>query len=107
MQATVHPFLCYCKEVSGNLTSIYFTIISENKDHDTVAVHLFQKKLIKFLTDHFSTKPTKIMYVSDRCAGQYNFKHLCHHKEDFDVVAEWHLFATAHGKSGADAIGEP
>ena len=71
LQATVHPFLCYYKEVSGNLTSISFTIISENKEHDTVAVHLFQRKLIKFLTDHFGTKPTKIIYVSDGCAGQY------------------------------------
>ena len=70
---------------------------------------LFQRKLIKFLTEHFDTKPTKIIYVSDGCAGQYkncyNFKNLCHHKENFDVEAEWHFFATAHGKSGADGIG--
>ena len=30
LQATVHPFLCYYKDVSGNLTNISFTIISEN-----------------------------------------------------------------------------
>ena len=109
LQATVHPFLCYYKDVSGNLTSVSFTIISENKDHNTIAVHLFQRKLIKFLTDHFGTKPKKIIYVSDGCAGQYkncyNIINLCHHKEDFDVEAEWHYFATAHGKSGADGIG--
>ena len=91
------------------MTSVSFTIISENKDHDTIAVHLFQRKLIKFLTDHFGTKPKKIIYVSDGCAGQYkdcyNFKNLCHHNEDFDVEAEWHFFATAHGKSGANGIG--
>ena len=89
--------------------SISFTIISENKDHDTVAVHLFQRKLVKFVTDHFGMKPKKIIYVSDGCASQcmncYNFKNLCHHEEDFGVLAEWHFFATVHGKSGADGIG--
>ena len=32
LHATVHPFFCYYKEGSGNLTSLSFIIISENKD---------------------------------------------------------------------------
>ena len=27
------------------------------------------------------------------------------HKRDFDVAAEWHFFATSHGKSACDGIG--
>ena len=72
LQATVHPFLCYYRVLNGNkLNSISFTVISENKYHDSTAVHLFQRKLIAFLTDHFGMKPKKInIYVSDGCAGQ-------------------------------------
>ena len=47
--------------------------------------------------------------MSDGCAGQYkncyNFTNLCHHEVDFGVPAEWHFFATSHGKSAADGIG--
>ena len=39
-------------------------MISECTKHDTIAVHLFQKNLIRFLTDNFGKKPSKIMYVS-------------------------------------------
>ena len=84
LQATVHPFLCYYKDVSGNLTNISFTILSENKEYGTVAVHLFQRKLVKFLTDHYGTKPKKMIYVSGGCVSQYkncyNFIYLCHHE---------------------------
>ena len=103
LQATVHPFLCYYKNTDRKLDSVCFCIISENKEHDTIAVHLFQRKLVSFLTEHFGTKPRQIMYMSDGCAGQYkncyNFTNLCHHEKDFGVPAEWHFFATSHGKS--------
>ena len=81
-------------------------MIFECTKHDTIAVHLFQKNLIQFLTDTSERKPSKIIYVSDGCAAQYknrkNFINLCHHMEDFGVPAEWHFFATSHGKSAAD-----
>ena len=57
LQATVHPFLCYYKNTDGRLDSVCFCIISEDKEHDTIAVHLFQHKLVSFLTEHFGTKP--------------------------------------------------
>ena len=51
----------------------------------------------------------KIHYFSDGCAAQYknrlNFINLCHHKEDFGIEAEWHFFATSHGKNACDGIG--
>ncbi|KAL5484241.1 hypothetical protein EMCRGX_G020703 [Ephydatia muelleri] len=106
LQATVHPFLCNFKDGDGKINSICFTVISENNQHDNISVHLFQRKLISFLTDHFGKKPKRIMYMSDGCAGQYkncyNFTNLCHHEEDFGIQAEWHFFATSHGKSAAD-----
>eukprot|EP00731_Ephydatia_muelleri_P035604 Em0140g7a len=54
-------------------------------------------------------RPQKIIYVSDGCAAQYkNCKHflnLCLHLVDFGVPAEWHFFATSHGKSAGDGAG--
>ena len=34
-----------------------------------------------------------------------NFLNLCLHGEDFDIPAEWHFFATSHGKGPSDGIG--
>ncbi|XP_033122950.1 uncharacterized protein LOC117121756 isoform X2 [Anneissia japonica] len=85
-----------------------FVIISECNTHDTVAVHLFQKLLIQFLTDTLG-HVKKICYFSDGCAAQYknrkNFLNLCLHEEDFGVQAEWHFFATSHGKGPSDGVG--
>ena len=48
-------------------------------------------------------------YFSDGAASQYknrkNFINLCHHEEDFGVHAEWHFFATSHGKGPCDGLG--
>ena len=30
---------------------------------------------------------------------------LCYHKEGFGVQAEWHFYATSHGKGQCDGIG--
>jgi len=53
--------------------------------------------------------PQKILYFSDEAASQYknckNFLNLCHHKVDFGVDAEWHFFATSHGKGPCDGLG--
>ena len=104
--ATIHPFLCYYQN-NGHLLHTCYVVTSENTDHDTIAVHLFQKKLIEFLTSTFQ-RPRKIYYISDGCAAQYKnwkkFINLCHHAEDFDVQAEWHFFATSHGKTAADGV---
>ena len=105
---TVHPFLCYYQDPGGSLQHKCYVIISEHTEHDTVAVHLFQRKLIQFLTETFTNVPNKIVYFSDGCSAQYknrkNFINLCHHLEDFNVPAEWHFFATSHGKTAADGV---
>jgi hypothetical protein len=50
-----------------------------------------------------------VRYFSDGAVSQYKnckkFLNLCYHEEDFGVKAEWHFFATSHGKSPCDSIG--
>ena len=106
-QATIHPFVAYYRE-SGKLEHVSYVIISDCLHHDTIAVHLFQKNLVQFLQEKFS-KVDKILYFSDGSAAQYKnrkkFVNLCYHKEDFGVQAEWHFYATSHGKGPCDGIG--
>ena len=61
------------------------------------------------MQSHFATKPNLIYYYSDGAASQYknrlNFLNLCYHESDFGIKAEWHYFATSHGKSACDGVG--
>ena len=45
----------------------------------------------------------------DGSAAQYKnqkiFINLCYHHSDFGVQAEWHFYATSHGKGPCDGIG--
>lgn len=107
-QATVHPFVVYFR--GEKIVQHYsIVIISECLEHNTVAVHLFQQKLIDSLKLKFKNKLKKIFYFSDGSAAQYknrkNFVNLCHHKKDFGIDAEWHFSATAHGKGPCDGVG--
>ena len=107
-QATIHPFVAYYID-SGELCHLSYVVISDCLQHDTVAVHLFQKRLIAYLRRKVSSYPQKIYYFSDGAASQYknrkNFINLCHHQEDFGVDAEWHFSATSHGKGACDGLG--
>ena len=52
----------------------------------------------------------KVYYFSDGAASQYknkkNFVNLAFHNRDFkNIEAEWHFFATAHGKGPCDGLG--
>ena len=51
----------------------------------------------------------KVIYFSDGAASQYkNYKafiNLCFHEQDHSLKAEWHFFATSHGKSPCDRVG--
>ena len=67
-----------------------------------------QTRLIEFLKSTHDAV-TKIYYFSDGCGGQYknrkNFLNLCFHFTDFGILAEWHFFATSHGKNACDGVG--
>ena len=76
--------------------------------HNTTAVYSFQEELMSFLKTKI-TNISKIIYFSDGAASQYknryNLLNLLHHKEDFKIPAEWHYFATSHGKGPSDGLG--
>ena len=109
LQATIHPWVYYYKK-DQKLEHSSFTIISENNTHDVISVHLYIKSLIHHLKSVFGPQNVKkLYYFSDGCAGQYknckSFLNLCHHKNDFGIDAEWHFFATSHGKGPSDGVG--
>lgn len=106
--ATVHPFVIYYKREKTEHVS--FVVISECLEHNTIALYCFQRKLINFLKSKFGDNSIKkIYYFSDGSAAQYknrkNFTNLCFHKDDFNIDAEWHFYATAHGKGPCDGVG--
>ena len=106
-QATIHPFVIYYKQ-NGELKCHNIAVISDYLKHDTVTVHCFIAKLIPDLKQIIPGLE-KIKYFSDGAASQYknykNFVNLCFHEQDFCISAEWHFFATSHGKSPCDGIG--
>ena len=65
--------------------------------------------MINYLKEKLSFPILKVIYFSDGCAEQYknriNFINFTHHKQDFDIPAEKHFFATSHGKGPYDGIG--
>ena len=107
-QATIHPFVVYYQH-SDKEHHISFVVVSDCLQHDTVAVHLFQRELIAFLKSVLPFGITKITYFSDGAASQYknrkNFVNLCSHEADFGMKAEWHFSATSHGKGACDGVG--
>ncbi|XP_044594854.1 uncharacterized protein LOC123272219 [Cotesia glomerata] len=106
-QATVFPVVIYYK-VNNKLEHKSLVIISDSNKHDAVVVHVF----IEIITDYVKSLPercNKIYYFSDGAPQQFknfkNFVNLYYHEDDFDIPAEWHFFATAHGKGPCDGIG--
>ena len=108
-QATLHPFVVYYKSSTNILKCKSFCVVSDYLKHDTVAVHVFIKKLLESLLS-LSINISHIYYFSDGAASQYknykNFLNLCFHKGDFNgISAEWNFFGTSHGKSPCDGVG--
>ena len=114
--STVHPCVIYFKVKDENnddlkvLAHKSIVFISDCLSHNTVLVHTFQRKLIAFIKDEILPNLKKVYYFSDGAASQYknrkNFSNLCCHKEDFQgVEAEWHFYATSHGKGVCDGVG--
>lgn len=107
-QATIHPFVFYFKDENDNLRHGNFVVISDCLKHDATAVNLFIKHYLQFLEENYEQR-SKVIYFSDGCGGQYknknNFINVTYHQSDFKLQAEWHFFATSHGKSASDGIG--
>ena len=109
-QATVHPFVCYYRKPDEiELSHINYVVISDSRSHDTVAVHHYLGKIIPDLKRRIGAQLSKIFYFTDGAVAQYknrkNFINLVYHEDDFGVAAEWHFFATSHGKGPCDGLG--
>ena len=111
-QCTLHPFAVYYRSTNNKgdpeTKCLSICVISDCLKHDTASVHTFLSHVIPYVRS-ICTSLTKVIYFSDGAASQYknhkNFTNLLHHSEDFGVLAEWHFFATSHGKSPCDGIG--
>lgn len=105
-QATIHPFEVYYRK-ENKLENLSFIIISEVLTHDTTAVQLFISKLLDFIKQ--SIDFSKITFMSDGAAAHYKNKKkiasLCSFRSNYGLEAEWHFFATSHGKGPCDAVG--
>ncbi|KAJ8673070.1 hypothetical protein QAD02_004331 [Eretmocerus hayati] len=82
-------------------------IMSDNLVHDTVAVHCIQKIITDWIKLHLPLIK-KIIYFTDGAPqhfkNRFNFSNLKYHKHDFQLEAEWHFHATAHGKNACDGL---
>ena len=107
-QATIHPFAVYYRDEDNTVAHISICIISDCMQHNSITVYGFMSAMIKYIKTKIR-ELKRIQYFSDGCAAQYknfkNFINLCSHVDDFSVCAEWHFFATCHGKNTCDAIG--
>lgn len=112
-QCTIHPFALYWKEgETMKMKSVIF--IAESTKHDITAVYQFQVKLFEYIKSNedfknVAEKVTDVIFFSDGAGGQYknkkNFFNISQYKARFGFNAEWHFFATSHGKSACDGIG--
>lgn len=106
-QCTVFPAIYYYKE-GRDIKHKSYVFLSESLKHDTSAVYAIQTLLIPEIQRNVK-KVNKIIYTSDGAKQHFKNKfqiaNLVHHKEDFNIDAEWHYSATAHGKGACDGIG--
>ena len=107
-QATLLPFLAYMKKIDGSAWNVLMCIISDHLTHDTASGHAYLKPVLTYLK---SLNPTLkcVKYFTDGSGAQYKnkkkFANLSAHAQDFQLEAEWHFFASCHGKSACDGIG--
>ncbi|KYM94585.1 hypothetical protein ALC62_14783 [Cyphomyrmex costatus] len=106
-QCTVFPVIFYYK-VKSELKHSSCIFLSNCVKHDTAAVYTIQKQLIPEIKKTVPNVKT-LIYMTDGAKqhfkNRYQMANLLNHKEDFDLNAEWHYSATAHGKSAYDGLG--
>lgn len=104
-QATIYTAVIYYKE-NNSVTHKSLVIISDCLTHDSIAVFVYSEIINAFIKT-ISEKPAKLYYFSDGAPQQFkNYKNIMNvyfHEQDYGVPAEWHYFATAHGKGPAMA----
>lgn len=102
-QVTVYTVVIYFR--GGHISLV---ILSVNTSHDTISVYLYTQIIVDFIKSN-DNNVKKITYLSDGAPQHFkifkNIVNLYYHKIDFGIAAEWHFFATAHGKEPCDGIG--
>ena len=100
--------LIYYKQ-DGTLKHKSLACISDMLQHDVHTLYAFQKTIILNVVKKDLPQIEKVIYFSDGCSGQYknhkNFTNLLRHYCHYALYAEWHFFATSHGKNACDGIG--
>ena len=103
-QATLHPIVVYVLQ-DEMMKCLSFCVISDCLKHDTTAAHAFLNPVVDYIKGS-QMNVKKLVYFSDGAASQYknytNLSNLCRHEKYHDLQAEWHFFATSHGKSPCD-----
>lgn len=108
-QSTIHVFVCIYRGENGDFRHINHVVFSNYMKHETMAIHLFQTKLMAHLNTLLPFPLRKVIYFSDGAASQYknrfNFCNLMYHEKDFGCQAEWNFHPTSHGKNLCDGVG--
>jgi hypothetical protein len=85
-----------------------FAIISQDNNHNKIAVHVFIKKIVCLLKERLPGMRFMDIF-SDGAASQfkqkYNFVNLTFFKLSYGIDVTWHFFASGHGKGACDGIG--
>ena len=99
---TLHPLIVYFIDSDGNIQNNSLCLISDDNNLSTNFVYKIKTILVDYLKENL-TVLDKIFYFSDSSVEQYknhkSFINLCHHQQDFNMDAEWIVFAANHGKS--------
>lgn len=106
-QCTVHPAVFYYKE-GNEMKHRNIVLLSDCTTHDTAAVYILQQTVIPEIKK-VCPNVKKIYYFTDGAKQHYKNRYqiinLINHEKDFNVKAEWHFHATAHGKGACDGVG--
>ena len=109
-QVTVHPFMCYYKEMEGEdekeevLVKHAIIAMSNDTRHDSFGVEAFEKKTHEILRNE--KKEIKIIHkFSDGAACQYKGKNTFLKISKSSCCVVHNYFETSHGKSPCDGLG--
>ena len=108
-QCTLHPIVVYYK-VNNSIQSHSPCFVSNDLTHDVDMIYEVIKHTIDFAKIFIPLDINKVHYFSGGCGGQYkNCKTMLnqtYHFKNFGIKATWSYFATSHGKSPCNGIGD-
>jgi hypothetical protein len=98
---TIYTAVVWCKTCTSS-----FVIVSDNLNHDKVAVLSFTNTIL----DHFDLEGKRVIIFTDGPSSQYKNKFIISAlpkiKEERRLASlSWEYFATSHGKGAVDGIG--